>query len=56
MTIIIHELVIKSKVGKDSRGEPQPSERRKPLALEKKEIIQECVEEVLKIIEQKEER
>jgi len=57
MPVIIHELIIKASVdigGKDKKPAAAGVEGNKPL--DRKGLIEECVEEVLKVLERKGER
>ncbi|MDZ7581798.1 MAG: DUF5908 family protein [Deltaproteobacteria bacterium] len=57
MPVIIHELIIKASVdigGKDKTPAAAGTGGSKPL--DRKELIEECVEEVLKILERKGDR
>lgn len=56
MPVVINELVFKAEISSviPDRSADTQSERRKPVS--EKEIIQACVEEVMRILERKKER
>ncbi len=54
MPVIINELIVTAMVSEKTG--PPDRDGQKNKNLDKKEIIEECVEEVLRVLEQKEER
>ena len=56
MPILVNELVFKGVIAELPSNGKMPSEKARQLSVDRKALVEACVEEVMKILEQKQER